>query len=44
VVLNFGGSGGTDNILFTPIPEPSSAALLGLALPAVALLRRRRAQ
>ena len=40
VVLNFGGSGGTDNIVFTPIPEPGVLALLGLAVPA--LLRRRR--
>jgi MYXO-CTERM domain-containing protein len=43
VVLNFGGSGGTDNIIFTPavVPEPGALALLGLAVPA--LLRRRRA-
>ena len=41
VVLNFGGSGGTDNIIFTPVPEPGSLALLGLAVPV--LLRRRRA-
>ena len=41
VVLNFGGSGGTDNILFTPIPEPSAVAVLGI-LPALALMRRRR--
>jgi len=43
VVLNFGGSGGTDNIIFTPVavPEPAALALLGLAVPA--LLRRRRA-
>jgi hypothetical protein len=43
VVLNFGGSGGTDNIIFTPVavPEPGALALLGLAIPA--LLRRRRA-
>jgi MYXO-CTERM domain-containing protein len=41
VVLNFGGSGGTDNIIFTPVPEPGALALIGLAVPA--LLRRRRA-
>lgn len=40
VVLNFGGSGGTDNLFFTPVPEPASLAMAGLALPA--LLRRRR--
>jgi hypothetical protein len=40
VVLNFGGSGGTDNITFTPVPEPGTLALLGLALPAL-LVRRR---
>ena len=42
VVLNFGGSGGTDNIFFTPIPEPSALVLTGLGLPALSLLRRRR--
>lgn len=40
VVLNFGGSGGTDNIFFTPVPEPAALGLVGL--PALALLRRRR--
>ena len=40
VVLNFGGSGGTDNILFTPVPEPTALALI--ALPVLALVRRRR--
>jgi MYXO-CTERM domain-containing protein len=40
VVLNFGGSGGTDNIFFTPLPEPGALALLGLAVPG--LLRRRK--
>jgi hypothetical protein len=44
VVLNFGGSGGTDNIFFTPVvvPEPTALALLGVALPGIAVLRRRR--
>ena len=42
VVLNFGGSGGTDNIFFTPVPEPGTLALLALAMPALALRRRGR--
>lgn len=41
VVLNFGGSGATDNIIFVTVPEPTAAAL-GLVLPGMALLRRRR--
>ena len=40
VVLSFGGSGGTDNIIFTPVPEPAALALLGLVAPL--LLTRRR--
>jgi hypothetical protein len=40
VVLNFGGSGGTDNIFFTPVPEPAALGLI--SLPVLALLRRRR--
>jgi hypothetical protein len=40
VVLNFGGSGGTDNLVFTFVPEPSALAL-GV-IPALSLLRRRR--
>jgi hypothetical protein len=39
VVLSFGGSGGTDNIIFRPVPEPSALGLLAVALPT--LLRRR---
>ena len=42
VVLNFGGSGGTDNLIFTPVPEPSTALAMGLLLPGLSLLRRRR--
>ena len=42
VVLNFGGSGGTDNIIFTPVPEPSALGLVGVALPVLTMLRRRR--
>jgi hypothetical protein len=41
VVLNFGGSGGTDNIFFTPVPEPTALVLVGLALPGIMLRRRR---
>ena len=42
VVLNFGGSGGTDNLIFTPVPEPSTALVAGVLLPALSMLRRRR--
>lgn len=41
VVLNFGGSGGTDNIFFSVVPEPGVLGLMCLAAPAL-LLRRRR--
>ena len=41
IVLNFGGSGGTDNIFFTVVPEPGVLGILGLAAPAL-LIRRRR--
>ena len=40
VVLSFGGSGGTDNLVFTIVPEPSGIALVGIGM--VALLGRRR--
>lgn len=36
-----GGLGYVDNLTFTPIPEPSSVALIGLAFSALALRRRR---
>lgn len=42
VVLNFGGSGATDNIFFTPVPEPSTLGLVGLAVPVLLVRRRRR--
>ena len=42
VVLNFGGSGATDNIFFTPVPEPAALGLAALAAPALLMRRRRR--
>ena len=41
VEINFGGSGGVDNINFQFIPEPAGLALL--AAPALLLGRRRKA-
>lgn len=41
VVVNFNSSHAMDTIVFEPIPEPSTAALV-LGLPAMALMRRRR--
>ena len=40
VIINLGGSGAFDNIVFTPIPTPASVSLLGLA--GLAATRRRR--
>ena len=42
VVLNFGGSGATDNIFFSVVPEPTVLGLLGVAMPALLMRRRRR--
>ena len=41
VVLSFGGSGGTDNIVFAVVPEPETMALLGIAAAPLLLPRRR---
>ena len=42
VVIQMGGSGGVDNITFTPIPEPSSFVLMGIGLASLALRGSRR--
>lgn len=45
LIINGDGSAATvyfDNISITPIPEPASLSLLGLAAPALWLMRRRR--
>ena len=42
VDINMGGSGAVDNVNFTPIPEPGTAAMMGLGLAALAALGRRR--
>jgi hypothetical protein len=41
VAFELGGSSGIDNLRGTAVPEPSSAALVGLGLGALALARRR---
>jgi len=46
-ILNGDGSAATvyfDNITIAPIPEPSSLSLLGLAVPAFWMMRRRFAR
>jgi hypothetical protein len=43
VVIELGGSGAVDNITFTPVPEPSTAVLLGLGLVGLAWSGRPRA-
>ena len=43
VEIDFGGSAAIDNVTFEPVPEPSTAALLGLGVAGLAArLRARR--
>lgn len=42
LVIRFAGSGGVDNLEFTPIPEPTTAALVSLGLGGLAFSGRRR--
>jgi len=42
VEINLGGSGAVDNVNFTPVPEPTTAVLLGLGLAGLASSGRRR--
>ena len=42
VELTLGGSAGVDNVSFEPVPEPSTAALLGLGVAALAARVRSR--
>jgi hypothetical protein len=43
VVIHLGGSGAVDNVRYTiPVPEPSTAFLIGLGLSLSAIARRSR--
>lgn len=42
VQIRLGGSGGIDNIIFEPVPEPATLALMGMGLIGVARTARRR--
>ena len=43
IEFQLGGSGALDNLVGTPVPEPSTALLIGLGLGALATQRRRNA-
>lgn len=44
IVFNMGGSGGITNIVYSPVPEPSSAVLILIGSVGIAGIRRRRAR
>ncbi|MEE8510658.1 MAG: PEP-CTERM sorting domain-containing protein, partial [candidate division NC10 bacterium] len=42
VVFNFGGSGGLDEVVFAPVPEPGTLLLIGSGLVGLGVGARRR--
>ncbi len=42
VVFNFGGSGGLDEVIFAPVPEPGTLLLIGSGLVGIGVGARRR--
>ncbi len=42
VAIKLQGSGGVDNITFTPVPEPASLVMMGLGLAGLAVRGTRR--